>query len=90
MPRSRAEALMCGTPLVTTNNYGINKYLVNNKSCIFADTKEDMLKAIKKILDSKQMQVDLGCAGRETAIEHFHINDYLSKWEQVFQEAVGR
>ena len=24
MPRTRAEALMCGTPLVTTNNYGLS------------------------------------------------------------------
>jgi glycosyltransferase involved in cell wall biosynthesis len=90
MPRSRAEALMCGTPLVTTNNYGIDKYLVNNKSCIFADTKEDMLKAINKILDSKQMQIDLSSAGREAAIKYFNIKDYLSKWEQVFEEVMRR
>ena len=88
MPRTRAEALMCGTPLVTTNNYGINKYLVNNKNCIFANTKEDMLKAVTKILDSEQMQHDLSCAGREAAIKYFNISDYLSKWEQVFEEAL--
>jgi glycosyltransferase involved in cell wall biosynthesis len=87
MPRTRSEALMCGTPLVTTNNFGIDKYLVNNKSCIFADTKEDMLKAVKKILESKQMQDDLSQEGRAAAIKHFHIHDYKKRWEHVFEEA---
>ena len=56
MPRARAEALMCGTPLVTTNNFGINRYLRDGESCLFADTKGDMLKAVNKILSSNQMQ----------------------------------
>ena len=88
MPRTRAEALMCGTPLVTTNNFGISRYLVNKKSCIFANTREDMFKSVEKILGSKQMQKDLGAAGREAAIKYFNIRDYLSKWEQVFEEAL--
>jgi glycosyltransferase involved in cell wall biosynthesis len=88
MPRSRAEALMCGTPLVTTNNYGIDKYLVNNKSCIFADTKYDMLRASNKILRSKQMQQDLGSAGREAAINHFGIKEYIDRWEGAFFAAL--
>lgn len=87
MPRARAEALMCGTPLVTTNNFGINRYLRDGESCLFADTKGDMLKAVNKILSSNQMQQDLGAAGREAAIEHFNIKDYLDKWNYVFEEA---
>jgi len=85
MPRTRAEAMMCGMPLVTTSNFGIDKYLKNNKNCIVANTKEDMLSGIKKILSSKSLQDDLSIKSRETAIEHFHINDYLSRWEEVFE-----
>jgi len=88
MPRTRAEALMCGTPIVTTKNFGIDRYLEDNKTCLFADTKEDMLKSVKKILESKQMQKDLGCAGRETAVKYFHIDEYLNKWDQVFEETL--
>jgi glycosyltransferase involved in cell wall biosynthesis len=87
MPRARAEALMCGTPLVTTNNFGINRYLTNGKSCLFADTKEEMLKAVKRVLASKQLQEDLGHAGREVAIESFDIKTYIERWNQVFEEA---
>jgi glycosyltransferase involved in cell wall biosynthesis len=90
MPRTRAESLMCGTPLVTTNNYGIERYLTHGKNCLFANTKEDMLKSVKKILSSKQMQEDLSAAGREAAIKHFHITTYIKRWNQVFEEALRR
>jgi len=39
-------------------------------------------------LESKQMQKDLGCAGRETAVKYFHIDEYLNKWDQVFEETL--
>jgi glycosyltransferase involved in cell wall biosynthesis len=87
MPRTRAEALMCGTPLVTTNNFGIDEYLEHGKNCLFADTKEDMVKNINKILSSKALAKELGENGRATAIEHFHIDDYKAKWQHVFWEA---
>lgn len=88
MPRTRVEAMMCGMPLVSTINYGIKSYLVNEKNCIVANTKKEMLAGVRKILSSSSMQEDLSAASRETAIKYFHINDYLAKWEDVFEEAL--
>lgn len=88
MPRARAEALMCGVPLVTTNNFGIGRYLVHGENCLFADKKEDMLKSIRNLMGSDSMQKELGEAGRLAAIKFFHIKDYLDRWEEVFYEAV--
>lgn len=88
MPRTRAEAMMCGMPLVSTSNYGIEKYLINGKNCVIANTKEDMLKGVQKILDSPSMQADLSAESRKTAIKYFNIKKYLARWEEVFQEAV--
>lgn len=88
MPRTRAEALMCGTPLVTTKNYGIESYLTHNKDCFFADTKEDMLRLCKKLLESQAMREDMGQRGRESAIKFFHIKDYIHRWQEVFEEAL--
>jgi len=88
MPRSRAEALMCGTPLVTTNNYDISMYLRGGKDCLFADSKEDMLKCVRKVLGSKDLQEELGKRGRERAIKHFGIKTYTDLWNEAFYEAV--
>ena len=87
MPRTRAEALMCGTPMVTTNNFGIDMYLKNGKNCLFADTEEDMVKNIKKILSSNELAEEIGRNGRATAMKYFHIDDYKAKWQEVFWEA---
>jgi glycosyltransferase involved in cell wall biosynthesis len=86
MPRSRAEALMCGTPIITTKNYDIDMYLKDNISCIFADSKDEIITSIKKLLSSPSMQKDLSEAGREAAINNFHISNYLLKWNNVFLE----
>jgi len=88
MPRTRAEAMMCGMPLVSTSNYGIEKYLINGKNCIIANTKEDMLKGVQKVLDLPSMQLDLSAESRETAVKHFNIKDYLTRWEEVFEESL--
>ena len=88
MPRSRAEALMCGTPIITTNNYGISEFLKDGRDCIFADNKRDMLKSCNDVLSNNSLSKDLSFYGRESAIKHFHIDDYLSKWEEVFYEAM--
>jgi glycosyltransferase involved in cell wall biosynthesis len=88
MPRSRAEALMCGTPLVTTNNYGIDKYLRDGKDCLFANRKEDMVKCAKKILSSEDLQKELGESGRKRAIDFFGIETYRYCWQEAFYEAI--
>lgn len=86
MPRSRAEALMCGTPIVTTKNYDIDMYLKDKKHCLYANSKSEMVEAINKILSSKSLAEDLSEYGREAAIKHFNINLYLQKWERVFED----
>jgi glycosyltransferase involved in cell wall biosynthesis len=88
MPRTRAEALMCGTPLITTKNFGIENYLTHGKNCLYADTKEDMLRQIKRLMASEDMQGNIGLAGREAAIKFFNIKEYKARWEEVFSYAV--
>ena len=47
-----------------------------------------MLKSVKRILESPDLQMDLSEKSRATAKRFFHIKDYLAKWEEVFSEAM--
>lgn len=83
MPRSRGEAAMCGMAICTTNNFDIGKYFSNKKDILYINSDIQAIDKIKYLLDNKSYREDLGLAARETAIKHFHIKDYLSKWEEV-------
>jgi glycosyltransferase involved in cell wall biosynthesis len=87
MPRARAEAMMCGMPLVTTDNYDIGKYVENKKDCILTNDRNKMLKGINKLLKSEEMRAEYGSRSREIAIKHFHIDTYLDRWDEVFKRA---
>jgi len=47
-----------------------------------------MLKGVQKVLDLPSMQLDLSAESRETAVKHFNIKDYLTRWEEVFEESL--
>lgn len=83
MPRSRAEAAMSGMPIISTNNYDIGRYFTDNKDIIFADNYRDMIKACKHLIDNPELQAKIGASARDTAIKHFHIDDYLAKWNEI-------
>ena len=89
MPRSRGEALMCGMAVVTTNNYGINRYLKDGYDCLFADNKKDMVDKINLLLNDKNLSLEIGNNARNSAKKYFNINTYISRWQEVFAKALS-
>ena len=85
MPRSRAEAMMCGTPVVTTSYYDISDYIQHGYNGFIADNSYDMLKYCKKVLKDKKCFEDISQKSRETALKHFGIDQYLKKWIQILE-----
>lgn len=85
MPRSRGEAAMCAMPIITTRNFDVDRYFTHNKSAILTNEKNEMVAAIKAFLNSPAMCEDFGEAAREVAIKHFHIDDYVSKWNSILE-----
>jgi len=83
MPRSRGEAMMCGTSIITTSNYDAPLYFKDKVNSLIANNPGEMISAIKLLLSSKILRDDISNNGRETAIKHFNINKYLEKWNQI-------
>ena len=88
MPRSRAEAAMCGMPIVSTMFYDFSLYFKPGKDAFLSNSKEQLSRDIGKLLKSEQMREDYGQRSRELAIKYFHINDYIDRWNQVFELAL--
>jgi glycosyltransferase involved in cell wall biosynthesis len=84
MPRSRAEAMMCGSPIVTTNNFDISRYLSHKNSAILSNDFDELHIGITRLLASKEMRLEYGKRAREVAIKYFNLKDYLDKWNNVF------
>jgi glycosyltransferase involved in cell wall biosynthesis len=82
-PRSRAEAMMTGAALVTTNNYDISKYIFHGKNGFLAENPKDAAKYIKLLMENKDLMDELSYEARETAIKFFNISDYTEKWNDV-------
>jgi glycosyltransferase involved in cell wall biosynthesis len=85
MPRSRGEAMMCGTPIITTSGLDTDLYFKNGYNCIIADNYSEMIMGVKNLIRNKTLMNDITDAGIETAIKHFNIKNYINKWSEVFK-----
>lgn len=87
MPRSRGEFLMTGGACISTNTHAIGRYFSHMKNIVFADSLRETVEAIELLLNNPSLREDLGARARETAIKHFHIKDFIEKWNYVFDKA---
>ena len=85
MPRGRAEAMMCGTPIVTTDNFDISNYLSNGLDCVLSNNPEVLKKGIADIINDKSVRDYYSKAARSAAVKHFHIDDYIKRWMRVIE-----
>jgi len=85
MPRSRAEAMMCGMPLVTTKNYGIDLHVMPDE-CFYIRSEDEAVNAINKLLNDDNLYEKMSLASRSAAKREFSLASYLKKWNKVFEE----
>lgn len=84
MPRSRGEAMMCGTPIITTSGFDTDIYFKNGYNCLIANNTSEIIMSVKNLLRNKTLQNDITDAGIETAVKYFNINNYIKNWSEVF------
>lgn len=89
MPRSRAEAAMCGMPIVSTMYYDIARFFKPGRDALISNNIGDLRQYIINLRESPQMREDFGGRAREIAIKKFHINNFLTKWQQIMDRAVS-
>lgn len=77
--------MMCGTPIVTTDNFDISNYLKHKEDCILSNDFNVLKKGILDIVNDEGCREYYSEAARRAAIKHFGINDYIKRWIEVIE-----
>jgi len=78
--------MTCGIPVVISP-VGVNREIVQNGiNGFLADTEEEWIEKLSKLIDNKKLRKELGKAARRTVVEKYSIKTNLPKVLDVFKK----
>ena len=92
LPNSLLEAMACGLPVVSTKINGVTDWVVTdgiNGLLVEPGIRDDLGKAIKRILSDAVLAESLGLQARETILDNFSINKVAESYLQLYSEFVN-
>ncbi len=86
-PLTVAEAMMVGTPVISTAKQELPNIIEHGVNGFLADTEQEAVKYAHLLLSDLELAKRISKAGRQTAMEKFGMDTFLSKWNDVFYKA---
>lgn len=83
MPRSRGEAMMAGVIPLSLNNHDVDLFIKNGINGYYADTVEELADFAMFLKKNPMARKKASVAARETAIDVFNSERYLSEWSKL-------
>jgi spore maturation protein CgeB len=91
MPRSRTEAMLSGACVVSTYNQDAEMFLKDGENSFKAlRNPKYVCDLIEGLISNYSKAVEIGQAGKKTAIELFSKERYEQEWVEVLQEVTGK
>lgn len=87
-PITVLEAWACGTPVIVTRNCGISD-VVLNAGLVVEHNKEELMLAMRSLLEDDKKRVDLGTKGMKLVKERFEWNTIVKEIETTYEEAIA-
>jgi len=91
MPRSRTEAMLSGSCVVTLNNQDTDRFIEHGKNGFFVPNNPavvaDLLTGLINGFYGKC--VEIGQEGKKTAREHFHMSRFQSEWRALLERVIA-
>jgi len=84
------EAMACGVPVVTTNVYGPSEIITEGVDGITVtpENVDDLVNAVRKLLDSETLREKISEAGRLTVKKRFDIKQHLEGLVSIYQDLI--
>lgn len=81
-----AEASACGKPVVATNISGLTEVVENNQTGLVVESKniEQIADALSKLIANKELQHQMGAAGRQRVKKYYTTDKMVSGFEKIF------
>lgn len=83
-PFSLLEAMSVGCPIVTTATTSIPEFIKNGENGFITNDPVLMKQYLKKLIEDKEMAIEIGTAGRETVLKQFGQQQFLDAWNNAF------
>ncbi|MFN8389546.1 MAG: glycosyltransferase [Bdellovibrionota bacterium] len=89
MPRSRAEAMLCGLTTVNANTHDVELFVKNGVNGFYSSDPEELADYLLFLHRSPESAKSIGAKGRQTAQDIFNHDRYLNSWQNLLSEATG-
>jgi len=87
VPTSMLEAMSCGCAIVTTETCEIPKFIEHGVNGFMSNDESELRSYCEKLLADKALATKMGEAARKTIEEKFSENDFIIKWNNIFDNA---
>jgi glycosyltransferase involved in cell wall biosynthesis len=91
MPRSRTEAMISGSCVLTTPHQDADKFIVDGKNgFIIPRNPVAVADKVEYLLNHYDEAVRIGQEGRKTALDVFSMDKYQENWKKLLEKATGK
>lgn len=90
MPRSRTEAMMCGAVPISLDNHDVSQFIRNDVNGFSSESIEEISDYCNYLCRNSGVQQRVSAAARQTAIDLFNHDHFLSNWASLVDDTVGR
>lgn len=91
MPRSRSEAMLSGSCVITTGNQDASDFIEHGvNGFITPRNPDEAVRLIKQCLENYDKSIEIGQRGKETAKKLFAMDRYRDDWVKLLNKVLNR